>query len=55
MYSGEPKDVLLVVLQSSGEVIKLKETVREIDPDAFVLVMDAREVLGEGFTPPASH
>lgn len=55
MYSGEPKDVLLVVLQSSGEVVKLKEIVRTIDEDAFVLVMEAREVLGEGFAPPASH
>lgn len=55
MYSGKPKDVLLIVLQSSNEVIKLKTIVRTIDEDAFVLVVDAREVLGEGFAPPTSH
>ena len=55
MYSGEPKDVLLIVLENSNEVIKLKTIVHTIDKDAFVLVVDAREVLGEGFAPPASH
>jgi len=27
----------------------LKELVDEIDPEAFVIVSDVREVLGEGF------
>ncbi|MFR7474230.1 MAG: DUF2179 domain-containing protein [Christensenellales bacterium] len=37
--------MLLIVLQSSNEVIKLKTIVRTIDEDAFVPVVDAREVL----------
>ncbi|MCG6171593.1 DUF2179 domain-containing protein, partial [Anoxybacillus sp. LAT_11] len=28
---------------------KLKQLVKSIDPSAFVIVMDAAEVLGEGF------
>ena len=31
------------------EIVKLKELVDDIDPDAFVIVSDAREVHGEGF------
>lgn len=31
------------------EIVQVKEIVREVDPDAFVIVSDAREVLGEGF------
>lgn len=31
------------------EIVKLKELVDDIDPNAFVIVSDAREVHGEGF------
>ena len=31
------------------EIVRLKEIVYDIDPRAFMIVMDAREVLGEGF------
>jgi uncharacterized membrane-anchored protein YitT (DUF2179 family) len=30
----------------------IKKIVAEIDPDAFVIVVEAREVLGEGFSKP---
>lgn len=48
MYSGEDKCMLYCVV-SQKEIVQLKEIVAEIDPDAFVIVSDAREVLGKGF------
>ncbi|MDO4268530.1 MAG: YitT family protein [Eubacteriales bacterium] len=48
MYSGEKKDILFCVV-SKKEIVQLKELVVGHDPQAFVIVSDAREVLGEGF------
>ncbi len=48
MYSGEEKCMLYCVV-SKKEIVELKELVLDIDRDAFVIVTDAREVLGEGF------
>ncbi len=48
MYTGRNKDVLLCVL-SRKQVPDIKQIVGETDPDAFVIVVEAREVLGEGF------
>lgn len=48
MYSGTDKWVLYCVV-SPKEIVQVKEIVAEIDPAAFVIVSDAREVLGEGF------
>lgn len=48
MYSGEDKCMLYCVV-SQKEIVELKAMVAQIDPDAFVIVSDAREVLGEGF------
>ena len=31
------------------EITAVKALVKELDPDAFLIVCDAREVLGEGF------
>lgn len=48
MYSGEDKCMLYCVV-SQKEIVRVKEIVAEVDPKAFVIVSDAREVLGEGF------
>lgn len=48
MYSGEDKCMLYCVV-SQKEIVAVKEIVAEVDPNAFVIVSDAREVLGEGF------
>lgn len=48
MYTGKSKKVLLCVL-SRKQIPLLKAIVLDIDPDAFVIVGEAREVLGEGF------
>lgn len=49
MYSGTDTTMLYCVL-SSREVTLLKDIVSDVDPRAFVIVSDVREVLGEGFT-----
>jgi uncharacterized membrane-anchored protein YitT (DUF2179 family) len=48
MYSGEGKQVLYVVVTRS-EVAQLKTLIHEVDPDAFVVIGQAHEALGEGF------
>lgn len=48
MYSEQEKLMLFCVVNKK-EIVYLKEKVDEIDPDAFVIVTDAREVHGEGF------
>lgn len=47
-YSGNRKCMLFCVV-SKKEIVDLKEVVSDSDPDAFIVVSDAREVLGEGF------
>ncbi len=48
MYSGEPRQMLYCVV-SKKEITQIKEIVAGFDRKAFVIVEDAREVLGEGF------
>ena len=48
MYTKEDKLVLLCAA-SRGDVAKIKNTVRKIDPKSFIIVANAREVLGYGF------
>ncbi len=48
MYSGESHKVLLCAVTTT-EVPHLKELVKEVDPEAFVVVTAAEEVLGRGF------
>lgn len=49
MYTRHSKNVLLCVV-SQRQMVELKEIVRSVDPKAFVIVADVREVVGEGFT-----
>jgi len=48
MYSGEMKSMLFCVVPKK-EIVQLKELVVGYDSQAFVIVSDSREVLGEGF------
>lgn len=48
MYSGDAKCMLYCVV-SKKEIVLLKEMVNKIDQDAFIIVGEVREVLGEGF------
>ena len=47
-YSGRDKQVILCACART-QIIPVKRAVQEIDPDAFVIVCDAHEILGEGF------
>lgn len=48
MYSGKRKEMLLCIV-SRKEVIRLTEFVEKCDKEAFIIVTDAKEVMGEGF------
>ena len=48
MFTRNDKQVLYCVLHR-GQLPLLKEFVKKIDPSAFVILSDVREVLGEGF------
>ena len=48
MYTKEDKDVLLCVVNRS-QFTKTKEIVNNVDKDAFIMVTEISEVLGEGF------
>ena len=48
MYTKENKEVLLCVV-SRSQFSQVKEVVKSIDPNAFVMVTEMSEVLGEGF------
>lgn len=48
MYSNNSKKVLLCVV-GKREVLRVVQIVREQDESAFMVIQDAREVMGEGF------
>ena len=47
-YTGQSKKVILCAFKQR-EIVAIKETVRQVDPNAFMIVTSAHEVLGEGF------
>ncbi len=49
MYTKKERDVLLCAVNRS-EFATVKELVLEIDPEAFIMVTDMVEVIGEGFS-----
>jgi len=49
-YTQKDRPVIFCVV-TAGEVIRLKSIVQEADPDAFMVVGQANEALGEGFKP----
>lgn len=48
MYTDEEKQIIYTVV-GRREVPILEQYIHSIDPDAFITVMDTREILGEGF------
>lgn len=48
-YSKVDKEVILVVI-SKRQVVSLKRLIKSIDPNAFIIVSDIQEALGEGFS-----
>jgi uncharacterized membrane-anchored protein YitT (DUF2179 family) len=48
-YSHESKEVILTAVKKQ-QVSDLKRLVVEIDPDAFIIMQEAHQVLGDGFS-----
>lgn len=48
MYTGKPTNILLVAVRRM-EMPQLRSLIYDLDPDAFVIVGDARQILGKGF------
>ena len=48
-YSGKATKVILTVVKKQ-QLAELKRLVTHIDPDAFVIVQEAHQVLGDGFS-----
>ncbi len=49
MHTGKRRTMLMCAV-SRKEIVELKEIVFEIDPHAFVIITNASEAVGEGFT-----
>lgn len=49
-YSGQQRQVLMCAVRSP-EYHSVEEIIRGLDPDAFVLTLEAGEIQGEGFRP----
>ncbi len=47
-YSGNDKNIVLCVVKKR-EITKLKNIVKDTDRNSFVIISDAKEVLGNGF------
>ena len=48
MYTNEHKTILMCAA-SRGDVARVKQTARKIDPKSFIIIANAREVVGLGF------
>lgn len=53
-WSGAEKRVLLCAFKQR-QIVNLKRTVKELDPDAFLIVCQTHEVLGDGFRGYSKH
>lgn len=49
-YLQKERDVIFCIV-TRREVAKLRDIVKDIDPDAFVIIQDVHQVLGKGFKP----
>ncbi|WP_423127369.1 YitT family protein [Gaoshiqia sp. Z1-71] len=48
MFTDDEKQIIFTIV-SRREMTILEQFISQIDPDAFITVMDTREILGEGF------
>ena len=47
-YTGGEKDVVMCACNNK-QMYVIRKMVREVDPEAFTIIMESNEVLGEGF------
>ena len=50
LYSGREKDMLMLVV-TQKEVMRIKQSIKSFEPDAFIVITDAYSIYGEGFRP----
>jgi uncharacterized membrane-anchored protein YitT (DUF2179 family) len=50
MYSNDEKEMIFLVIPNK-DVPLVQNTIREVDPTAFIVVTDAYDTFGEGFKP----
>lgn len=48
LFTNDEKQIIFTVV-SRRELAILEDYINEIDPDAFITIMDTKEILGEGF------
>lgn len=48
-YTMQPKDVIMCA-SNTKEMYGVRKTVKSVDPNAFVIIMESNETLGEGFS-----
>ena len=48
-YSEEDLKIIYCIV-GRNEIVKMKEMIHRIDPQAFITIAEAHEILGEGFT-----
>ncbi len=48
-YTGENRTIIITVC-SRAQAMRLKSRLKEADPSAFVIITDANEILGKGFS-----
>ena len=48
LYSGKEKDMLFLVVKQK-EVTRIKQMIKKVEPDSFVVITDAYDTFGEGF------
>ena len=53
-WSGQERKILLCAVRAA-QSYKVEEIVRGIDPEAFVIVLEANQIAGEGFRPITSE
>ena len=50
MYQGKQRNIIYTIL-TRREMMVLRHRIAEVDPEAFINVIDSKEILGKGFKP----
>ena len=48
-YTGSERKVLLCTVSMGAQTQALKDIIKEADPEAFIISVDAAEIIGRGF------
>ena len=48
-YTGDDRPTLLCVVNRQ-EIMEIKKIVREVDVNAFMIILEAHEAIGDGFS-----